>query len=139
MSEKLSNELADRNISSNMLNRNTYGLAGSLLLVQRKAKERQRQGWKNCNVTVNHIRDISTSTVRITTLQIHHVMFCYVMLCYHRSVASDWWGGLEWVVSRWVSIVHQHYTEYIQLCFVLLYNFILKIASCVFNSFSFEA
>lgn len=55
----------------------TYGLAGSLLLVQRKAKETHRQGWKNCNVIVNHIRSILIS---ISTMLQLGIMSCYVML-----------------------------------------------------------
>lgn len=43
-----------------MLNRNTYGPARSLLLVQRGAKERQI---KNYNENVNYIRDVTTSKV----------------------------------------------------------------------------
>lgn len=53
----------DRNLSGGMLKRNTYGLAGSLLLVQCKAKERQRDRWRTCNVIVNHIKDIKTMIV----------------------------------------------------------------------------
>lgn len=59
---------------SDMLNRNTYGLAGSLLLVQRKAKERQRQGWTICNAIVNHIRDI----ISIVLCYNFEYSLCYV-------------------------------------------------------------
>lgn len=50
----------DRKMNRHMLNRNTYGPARSLLLVQRGAKERQI---KNCSEIVNYIRDVTTSKV----------------------------------------------------------------------------
>lgn len=60
-----------------MLSGNTYGLSGSLLLVQRGAKESQRQGRRNCNVIVNHIKDISVSKLLCYNIE---YWFCYVML-----------------------------------------------------------
>lgn len=43
-----------------MLKRNTYGLSGSLLLVQRNAREKQRQG---CNGIVKHVKDNNYSAM----------------------------------------------------------------------------
>lgn len=50
----------DRKMKRRVLNRNTYGPARSLLLVQRGAKERQI---KNYNENVNYIRDVTISKV----------------------------------------------------------------------------
>lgn len=60
MTYQLQKEWMGQKMSSDMLKRNTYSLAGSLLLDQRKAVERQGDELTNCNVTVNHIRNKNT-------------------------------------------------------------------------------
>lgn len=136
-----------------MLKRNTYGLAGSLLLVQRNAKERQKQG---CDGIVKHIKDNNCSTMSELCLV---SMLCYVKVQWLQNgraifeLVSSFWFNIKsicelamlWIIRAALLFWCTVSVYRILVCqsllggsawdntFIFIYLYLQKEKSCSFN------